>query len=612
MIRGKNKAEQNEGAKTRQGASLLLLLRALPEVFKASPALSLLSFLLALVQGTLPLVMLYLVKVIIDTLTNGLAANDPDLFKTVLLWLLVMWGCIVARVLCDELTQLISETQDILVADHMLGIVHRKAVQVDMAFYEDAQRQDTFHRALQEASVRPLGVANHLVSLVRIGVSLSLMIGVLISFHWAMPLLLLLGSTPLVLVNFIQGKRLFRWEQDSTAAERRCDYYHSILTGAGFARELRLYGLGDEITKRFREARRILRKQRFAIGTRRVAMSLGAGFVAGFFILGALSWMIASACSGAITVGALIMLIQAAQQAQSTTSSFLSMFSVLYQDALYLSNLYTFLELEPMVVAPAAPTPAPDAVCQDIVFEDVSFKYPNSKKLVLKHLNFRIPARRIVVVVGENGSGKTTIVKLLSRLYDPDKGRILLDGVDFKSFDPAALRSRMVVLSQDFVRFQLTVRENIWLGDCGRPRTDPAAILAAQRAGIHEEVESLSLAYDTLLGRLFESGHELSGGQWQKLALARALFREASVVILDEPSSAMDPRADYEFSQRVREMLAGRTAFIVSHRLALARAADWIIVLKHGKIIEQGHHNDLHALGGLYYSMFTAQAEAYV
>jgi ATP-binding cassette, subfamily B, bacterial len=390
---------------------------------------------------------------------------------------------------------------------------------------------------------------------------------------------LVVAAAPGLWVRARQARENYELQRKQTATERSASYIDLTLTNEWFAKELRLFGLGDFFSKRSQALREKLREERMALAKKRTARELITHLFTNAAVYGGLAFIALRAATGAITVGALVMFYQAIQRAQASMQEFLTGMANLYENNLFLRNLSEFLDLQPRIVATKNPKPLPQSIREGIVFENVSFSYPGKKAVVLQDVSFTIRPGQKLALVGENGSGKTTLVKLMCRLYDPTHGRILLDGIDIREFDVNQLRARFSVIFQDFVRYQLTLAENVGLGNVSGMEDRAKIVEASKKAGAHEFVEKFPQGYDTRLGRAFHEGEEISGGEWQKVALARAFLRESPFIIMDEPSSAMDARAEFELFQRFAEMAAGRTAVLISHRLSTVRMADTIVLL---------------------------------
>lgn len=437
------------------------------------------------------------------------------------------------------------------------------------------------------------------------------MVGLLLSLHWGVAVALFITAIPNVLVRLKYAKTMYRWSRRRTPAERLAWYFDWMLTRDAHAKEVRLFELGTLFRSRYRELRKQLRHERLRIVSRRSLADLGAQVVATLGVFGSYAFIAYRTVLGIVTLGDLVMYYQAFQRGQGFLRDVLGGMAGLYEDSLFLSNLYEFLDLKRKVVEPARPLPLPRPMRDGIVFDRVRFSYPESGRNVLENINLRIRPGEVVALVGENGSGKTTLVKLLCRLYDPTEGSITLDGIDLRDFETTTLRREMSVIFQDYAHYNLTARENIWFGNVAVPADDAAIAEAARQAGADQVIQRLPRGYDSVLGKWFEEGEELSIGEWQKVALARAFLRDAQIIVLDEPTSAMDAKSEYEVFERFRKLLRGRAAILISHRFSTVRMADNIYVLEGGRIIEGGPHDDLVRLGGTYARLFETQAKQY-
>jgi ATP-binding cassette subfamily B protein len=354
-----------------------------------------------------------------------------------------------------------------------------------------------------------------------------------------------------------------------------------------------------------------LRKERFGIAARRSAAEMATQTLSAFIVVGSYLFIAYRTVQGIITMGDLVMYFQAFQRGQSFLKGLLSNLTGLYEDNLFLSNLYEFLNLKPRVTEPVRHTPFPQPMQAGIEFNHVDFKYPTGNRKVLDSISLNIKPGEVIALVGENGSGKTTLIKLLCRLYDPVKGEISVDSIDLKMFATAALRREISVIFQDYMRYHLTARENIWLGNVDLPEDHDEVFHAARHSGIDKVITRFKKGYETILGKWFDDGEELSIGEWQKIALARAFIRDSQIIILDEPTSSMDAKTEYRVFQKFRQLFQGKTAILISHRFSTVRMADRIFVMNDGKIIESGSHEELVGMSGMYSRMFNMQAEAY-
>jgi ATP-binding cassette subfamily B protein len=450
-----------------------------------------------------------------------------------------------------------------------------------------------------------------LVNLARNGITLLAVAGLLVTFHWIMAVVLVAAALPGIAVRVVYAGKMYRWQRERTQTQRKASYLNWILTGSQHAKEVRLFGLGDLLAGRFDGLRRVLRGEQLALSRKRSLGELVAQVGATLAVFGSLAFIAYRAVHGVITLGDMVMYFQAFQRGLGYLRDLLGAMAGLYEDNLFLQNLFEFLDLDPRVRDPEHPVPVPCPLRKGLVVDRVCFRYPSTDRDVLHDLSFRVDPGEVVALVGENGSGKTTLVKLLCRLYDPDQGAVLMDGVDVRQFRVHELREQFSVVFQDYAAYHMSARENIRFGNIGLEEKDGRIEEAARQAGIHERIERLSKGYDTVLGRWFEDGEELSVGEWQKVALARAFLRDAQVIVLDEPTSSMDAKSEYEVFEGFRRLLDGRSAVLVSHRFSTVRMADRIYVFEGGRIIEQGSHEKLIAQGGTYAGMYTKQAAAY-
>jgi len=590
----------------------LRLDRALRFVWQAGPGWAISSLALVFIQGLLPLLALYLMKLIVDGVIFGLGAADKTAaFGEVMILILLAGGVALLNAILRLLGSYVREAQSLKVTDYMYGILHAKSAAVDLAYYENPHYLDTLHRAQQEGPYRPTRIVDGLIQFARSGISLLAMAGLLFSFHWLLTLLLFAAAIPGVLVRLKFSKKLYSWQRERTSAERQADYFNWLLTGYGHAKEIRLFDLGGLITNWFDKLHAQLRREKLKIVKKRSAGELAAEFCGLLAVFGSLSLIAYRTVNGVITLGDMVMYFQAFQRGSSFLREMLSAMAGLYEDNLFLVNLYEFLDLKPEVKEPVNPMPVPRPLQRGVVFNRVNFHYPTGQKWVLKNISLALNPGEVVALVGENGSGKTTRIKLLCRLYDPVQGVITLDGIDLRRIQTSALRREISVIFQDYAQYHLTARENIWFGNTAAAAGHERMTAVARQAGAHEIIRSLPQGYDTVLGNSFEGGEELSIGEWQKIALARAFWRESQIIILDEPTSAMDAKGETEVFKGMRRLLKNRTAILISHRFSTVRMADRIFVFEKGSIIERGTHEDLMKTGRKYANMFEKQARHY-
>jgi ATP-binding cassette subfamily B protein len=570
------------------------------------------SIVVRVIQGLLPLVVLYLTKLLIDAVTEGIKAPSAEASLTRITTILAgLAGVAVASAMLTAVASLISRIHAQVVTDHMHALLQAKSVEVDLEYYENARYQDTLHRAQQEAPYRPTSILNALLQFGQDAISLLAMGGILWWLHWGVIPVLMLTAIPYFFVRLQQSNRLFAWERERTPLERKAWYVNMLLTQATAAKEIRLFDLGPRLRQWFQDARSVLRRERIALERRWVFAGLAAQIVGVAGVFGVYSFVAIRTFQGLLTVGDLVMYFQAVQRAAGFLEGLGWSLSSLYESNLFLTTLGEFLGIQSRLPESANPKRFPQPITQGITFDHVSLQYPHEERVAIRDFTFTIRPGEHVAFVGANGAGKTTLVKLLCRLYDPSGGRITIDGIDLRDYPIADVRRAVSGIFQDFVRFQFSAKDNIALGVRSPGFDLPVVTQAAKQAGVHETIERLPKGYESLLGKLFDGGHELSIGEWQKVALARAILRDSQILILDEPTSAMDAKAEAELFERFHELAQGRTAILISHRLSTVKMADRIFVVDQGWIVEQGTHDFLMQQQGLYATLFLTQAQHY-
>lgn len=594
------------------GETRTAVARAVRLVLEHVPGLTAVNVGLVVLQGLLPLAALWVMKLTIDTVTAGASAPDPEPVIAAVMVLVAAAAAIAVLVaVARALATYTAERQSLELTDIVTDQVHAHSVELDLAYYEDPAYWDSLHRAQAEGPYRVGRIVDDLVQVGQNGLSLTAIGAFIVSFSPVVGLVLVGAGVPAALAQIWFSRRLYELRLAQTGAERKAWYYHLMITGAEHAAEVRHFDLGPLFRERYRALRLALREATLAVSRSRAAwVVLTQGLVTAA-VFGSFAVIALMAVRGEITVGELVAFFAGFQLCIGYTQSIFSSVNALYEDQLFLRNLFAFLDLEPAVAAPAEPARPPAPFARELRFEGVSFRYPGADRPALRNVDLAIRRGEVVALVGENGAGKSTFIKLLTRLYDPTAGRITVDGEDLRALDPGAWRRQAAVLSQDYVRYHLSARENIWLGDAGASPDSPRVEEAARLAAADAVIGRLPDAYATLLGKMFEDGHDLSTGEWQKVALARTFFRDAGIVVLDEPASSLDALAEAEIFDRFRALVRGRTAVLVSHRFSTVMLADRIYVFERGAVVEEGTHAELLARGGLYARMFLAQAEPY-
>jgi len=587
--------------------------RALVLVWTTNKFLTISLIVLTVVAGALPGGVAYVGARIVDAVIHAadLGQNAGGAHLTQVLKFVGLEALLVAAISLAQ--RGLSLAQSLLRAQ--LGqrvnvMILEKALTLDLTQFEDSEFNDKLTRARREASSRPLSLVMRTFALLQNAVSLITFGGLLVRFSgWAVVLLVLAGLPAFLAEAKFSGEafRLFRWR----APESRMQMYlESVLAREDYAKEVKLFDLGRRFLDRYRDIFKRLYKEDRDLTLRRDAWGFGLGLVGTAALYGGYAWIAASAVMAKLTVGQMTMYVTLFRQGQSAVAAALSAVGGLYEDNLYLSNLYEYLE-QPVASSTgrAKEGPAPG---DGIRFEDVEFTYPGAATPALSNITMHVRPGESLALVGENGSGKTTMIKLLTRLYHPTRGRILLDGLDLEEWQESILRRRIGVIFQDFARYQMLAGENIGAGDEPAFDDEPRWRAAASKGLAAEFVEQLPAAYHTQLGKWFKDGRELSGGQWQKIALARAFMRsEADILVLDEPTAAIDAGAEAEVFEHFRELTHNRIAIVISHRFSTVRVADQILVLDGGRIIQSGSHESLMADGGRYARLFSLQARGY-
>lgn len=566
--------------------------------------------LFTLLAGLLPAFVAYVGKLIVDSVVLAAQSGAAGDRVTALGYLgleaiavAVLSGTRQGLALCQSLLRvLLGQTVNVLILE--------KALTLEMAHFEDSEFYDKMTRARREASSRPLSLVNRTFGLVQDTLSLITYGGLLLKFSgWAVLILIIAAIPAFVAETRFAGEafRLFRWRAPET---REQNYLEWLMSNESSAMEVKLYQLGPTLLQRYQTTfDRFYREDR-DLTLRRSGWSYLLGLLSTIAFYAAYTWIVLEAIAGQISLGDLTMYLVVFRQGQATFSNALTAISGMYEDSLYLSNLYEFLEQPiPPAMGDATTGPLPG---DGLRFEQVSFTYSGSNKAALRSVSFHLKPGEKLAIVGENGSGKTTLIKLLTRLYTPDSGRILLDGLDLQQWDMHTLQRRIGVIFQNFVRYQFTIGENIGTGDVQQLHNLERWQIAADKGTARSLIEDLPEQYDTRLGRWFKSGRELSGGQWQKIALSRAFMRSrADILVLDEPTSAMDAEAEVQIFDRFRAMTPNQMAILISHRFSTVRMADQILVISNGEVVEQGTHAALLKARGRYAHLFALQAAGY-
>ena len=578
-------------------------------VWESGRTVVVLGLISRVIASLVPPALFWVTKLIIDTIYRLVTTHQPAGAR---LWWLVGAEFGIA-VIAGILNRAIDYLDALLAGKYMHHVsvrVMEHAASLDLLAYEDPAFYDRLERARVQATDR-LYMIQAIGRLVQQAITtITLSISIMLYSPWLL-LMLIVGVIPAFVGEthfaFLGYAKNFR----QTPVRRQLDYLRILGGSKEAAKELKLFGLKDFLTDRFKVLSTQVYEEDVALARRKLTMGsvLSAIGTAGYYT--AYVFAVWKTVTGEFTLGTLTFLANAIRDASSNLQQTFSTLSTIADQALFLTDLIAFFEMRPAIESKPNALPAPRPIQRGFEFRNVSFRYPGSSRLVLNGLNFHLRPGERVALIGENGEGKTTIVKLLTRLYDPAEGQVLLDGVDLREYSLEDLYREIGVIFQDFMRYEMTVRENIAVGRIEQIGNLALLQQSAQKSMADEVVAKLSSGYEQMLGRRFEGGVDLSGGEWQKVALARAYLRDAQVLILDEPTSALDARSEYEVFQRFAELTAGKMALFISHRFSTVRMADRIVVLEHGKIAEEGDHDALTQLGGRYAEMFELQAASY-
>ncbi|WP_437504109.1 ABC transporter ATP-binding protein [Sorangium sp. So ce1099] len=609
--------------------------RTLKLVWRSSRAASVALGALTLAAAALPLGVAYVGK----TITDAVVARDE---RAALVWVAVELGLVAALALAQRGLALTRQLLGARLSIDIHALILEKALSLDLAHFEDSEFYDQLTRARREASSRPASVVTESFSLVQNLITLAGYGAMLVGFSAFAVLALLLAAIPATVAEARFSGAAFRLRNWRSPEARRLNYLEYVLANDGHAKEVKLFGLGPMFLERYKALAASFYREDSALAVRRAGWAYGLSLLGTAAFYGCYGAMALGAAAGRLSLGEMVLYVAAFRQGQQAFQAVLAGIGGMYEHNLYMSNLFQYLSIPTSAPAalgdggatalsPSAPaalagggatalSPSASAALagggasdRGVRFEGVGYRYPGQSRWALRGIDLHIPSGQSLALVGHNGAGKTTFIKLLTRLYEPTEGRILLDGKDLRAWDLDALRRRIGVVFQDFNQYQLTLRENVGLGSLEHLADEPRIGRAVSEGGADEVVTAVPGGLDAQLGRWFKDGVELSGGQWQKIALARAFMREqADILVLDEPTAALDAEAEHAVFQRFRSLSKGRTTIVISHRFPTVRMADRILVLDAGRIVEEGTHDELVARGQRYARMFALQAEGYL
>lgn len=597
--------------------ALSILVRTAHLVWSTSPGYTLFLVVTMVVQGITPIAQLWVTKLIIDELVTGIGAQSADL--PLLMWYVAIQFALMALGGgVQPLGQAAQTALGQMLRLRMTVAVMEVATRLEYAVLEDSTFHDKLQRVQRDSSFRPLNLLMQLSFGLSGAVGLISVVVVLLQVHVLAPVVVLVVGLPYFWVQSMTARMAFDTSVEMSPEARRMSYLSSLVTMLRAAKEIRVFGLRDYLLDRYRRVALHVRNRYVRNGwVQGIGSSLAVLVATGGFI-GAYVYLIRQVAAGLLTIGDLTVYTGAFLQGQGQLSSVAMGFGSIKENGLFLRDVFEFFDRAEELTRRAAATPPAQPVSGGgplqspaIAFTDVSFRYPRGERDALRGVSLQIASGRVVAIVGENGAGKTTLIKLLCGLYQPTQGRVALGEKRIQEIDLEVRRATVSVLFQDFVSYFLTLRENIGFGDLRALRDDRKLDAAAARAGLTDMIANLPQGYETQIGKMFEGGHEFSGGEWQRMALARAYLRDAPILILDEPTASLDPKAERQVFEEVRERAAGRTIIIISHRFSTVRLAEHIYVMHEGEIVEQGSHEELVAAKGRYASFYAVQAAAY-
>jgi len=586
---------------------LRLFRKALGLVWDSAPGWATVNIMISVLQSFLPLVLVWLIKLLIDEITNAASAGSASNIIPMIIAVVVVY-------FLDEVSSdsgnFVRTKQSVKLEGYMYGLLHSKAVRLDLINFEHPGYYDCLSRATSEAPWRPNNILNNIVSMFRGLLSLILMAGLLVTLHWGVALLLLIVNIPGIWLRLHYADILYHFQREQTPEARKTAYFNWLLTGDRPSREIRLFGLGEYFISLFKKSFNKQKEEELNILRKRTLIELVSDLFKASSILVLLIIIARQTISGKLTLGQMAMFLLAFRQGMTYIKDLFSSIGGLYEDGLFIGDTFEFLDLRENLTA-LAPVTTPSDLKSEISIDKLSFTYPGNQHPTVDNISFTIKKGEIVALVGPNGAGKSTLVRLLARLYDPDSGSVKWDGNDIRTMDPDRYRKYFSVVFQDFMLYNLPAGENIRMGNIESKDSGSKIKEAASSAGVDDLLDNLPKGYDTVIGTLFDDSRELSWGEWQKIALARALFREAPVLILDEPSSSLDADTEYEIFSKFRKIVNGRTSILITHRFSNVTLADRIIVLENGAIAETGTHGELMGKKGRYYEMFTKQTKRF-
>lgn len=575
------------------------LFRSISLVWQAGKVMAVTNTLLQFFQALMPVASLYYIKLLVELMAMGSKSSFDKIIPVIIGFSIVQFLSAVT----SQLSAYTNTLQQQKISDHVAELVLHKAVNVGLEYYENPEYHDSLHLAQQQSQYRIPQLVTNLNSMLLSSFSLLFLVGFFFTLHWFYAVLFISLSIPLAVIKWYYSYQLYRMEKKFVPMEREAGYLHILLTDVSYAKEVRAFGFADSFIRQFKNIRSTIysEKKRLNIKLTRASLLVQAlevvVMVFIFIMLAKNAWI------GEISLGVFVIYIQGFQRLQNASKNFLQSFIQLFQQRLFLKDFYTFFDIKPVTIEGNIPFPA---INKGLIVNNLSFTYPKTTKPVLNNISLSCQPGRIIAIAGENGSGKSTLVKLLARMYELQQGDIKIDNCDTSAIATPEFRKNSFFLFQDFEKYFLTIADNITLADETKKAGDDLRI-AAKMAGADMFINEMPNGYNTRLGRTFDNSEQLSGGQWQKLALARMFYKNAQFIVLDEPTSSIDAIAEFELFKTLKTFAAGKIIILITHTLYNLKIADYVYVMKDGRIAEEGNFDDLIVKDGIFRKMFDNQ-----
>lgn len=557
------------------------------------------------------LLVLYVIKLLVDAIGAEFTADTSAGMDGILTMLSLTGGVFLLAAFFQSISNIVRMRQGMLVSDYVDREIHGRAVSVGLRYYESPEYYDAMERAREGGSRRPAQIVSNTVLTFRAGITIIGIFVLIGSIEYRLLPVLLIPIILALIIRLHFARRLFDWRMSRAQKERRASYLDFVMTKAIHAKDLRVNRIGPFFRNKYSQIKLELREREIRIEQARMWAEFLMAVLGAIVFISASAWLLHQSLSLGRPIGDVVLFVLLLRRADTSGKELIGNLSKIVDDHLYLKRLFDFLSVPVQTARPSIPTVVPSDLVSGLKMSNVSFRYEGAKRFAVKDISLRLEPGKVVALVGENGSGKTTLIKLLARLYDPTDGEVTLDGVNLREFNPYEYRKILSAVFQDYAIYAETVADNIRFGDVEKEPSIENIKSAARNAGASAFIEALPGGFHTPLTKLFDNGHDLSIGQWQRLALARALYPDSKFLILDEPTSAMDAKAEFDLFENFKSRISGRGALVISHRLSTVRQADYIYVLEKGRIAEHGTHEQLMRSGGLYAQLFDKQASFY-